>query len=129
MNIDKNIIKRARHLVKGLEISWIDDKPLDFSSGTIDGKVTHKNPVLRHKASQIMQSAGQWILSEARLKWCVTACVVFRHEKFDRQEEIEFNHHGKLCDMNETFQKEIASALETGKNHMHTKISVQCVGV
>jgi hypothetical protein len=115
--------------VKGLCISWEDEAPLEPSSGAMSGTVTHRNPILRHRAADIMNSAPEWILTKAQFRWVVVAVLVFRYPNgVDQREEIEFKYRGKLCDMNETFFREFKSAMKYGENYSHTEICVECVG-
>ena len=125
----KNMHKGAKHLVKGLMIGWIDHEPLNFSDRTIPGEISHANPVLRHMAAKIFTSSGDWIVNRARLKWRVTATIVFLYDKVEQHEEREFNFHGQLSTMNDIFCEEIKIAMNYGENYQHTKVLVECIGI
>ena len=66
------MLKRAKAGVKGLIATWVDPDP--FNSGGANFSqmaVSHRNPVWKIAAEDVLRNHGDWIISGAQFKWLI----------------------------------------------------------
>lgn len=124
-----NMQRRAKRLLNGLIVSWSDTNPMRKSEECINGRLNHKNPMLRPHVRKLFNQNAKWIVEQANLAWEIKTTTVFKYpNKRDQHEISQFTFYGKLCDVNETVLEEIKTDMRHGAHYSHTEFVVHCQG-
>jgi hypothetical protein len=124
-------ISKAKKLVKGLILEWQDANPTE--EAVIEKpKISHKNPVLRLAASQMLADYSNYIFKRLRFKWRVTVTLFFKYPNRDKyEEEVVLDADCYLADLNDLCLSEIKTELRRHheKAFYNSKFFIECVGV
>ena len=146
-------ISKAKKMIKGLTLEWNDTNPTE-EAAIEKPKISHKNPVLRLAASQMLADYSNYIFKRLRFKWEVTITMFFRcdgaecdmldaagfvgnfeclqnFKTGEVQEEVILNADCYLADLNDLCLSEIKAELKrhTGKTFYNSRFFIECVGV
>ena len=127
------MLKRAKAGVKGLIATWVDPDP--FNSGGANFSqmaVSHRNPVWKIAAEDVLRNHGDWIISGAQFKWLINLDVVFDYPNGVRQIETrEVEAFARMEDLNPYCFDAIEDAIRHGDKscYKHVKFTVECVGL
>lgn len=124
-------IKRLRRQVKGLIVEWDDVDPLKETNIRIDGKFSHKNPIMNINARQTFAGMGNWLVNEQPFKWSMSITGVFEFEKITTYEEREMIAFCTIGDANELAMDLIREIRRYGSDeHYKTiKFKLECIGL
>lgn len=126
-----NMQKRARRIIKGIHLSWIDCEPEknEINLG-LEVTVSHKNSLKRPMATEIFATYGKYIRSEQPFFWYVKTTTVFIYDNgIDQYEVSEFRAFIVLDDLNEVVAKQLAEDRRHGGKFSHVIFYVECVDV
>lgn len=122
-------IKRARRLVKGLTIEWVDDRP--DHEGTIDHfhvSVSHKNPVMRPAARDMFREFVDYITIQTPFYWKVNAETIFEYPNgMQQSEQTEIKGFFPLTEVNDLLLAELAEDKRKGAHFKHVHFTVECI--
>ena len=127
------MMKRARSGVKGLIATWIDPDPMS-SGGTefSEMDVTHRSPVWKLAAADVLRNHGDWIINQAKFLWRVDISVYFEREDGELfSEDRDFEDYVVMDDINDLCFEVIEDALADAgrRDFKHVRFRVECIGL
>ncbi|VUD48557.1 hypothetical protein TDB9533_01257 [Thalassocella blandensis] len=124
-----SISKRAKTMVKGLVIDWIDNRADEFT--TVDHlkiNASHKNPIWRLLAYEMFRQHVRYITIQQAFLWKVTIYVVFQYPNgMEQTETTELESFTKLTDLNDLILDEIKQDKRKGSHFKHVKFIAECL--
>lgn len=128
-----NIKTRARRLVKGMSLSWVDKTPEKDEVTTreaLNFKVGRKNPVMRTMADQMFRQHKNTIYHHLHLLWELTATSVFKYPNgVEQREETILKAYTILADLNNVVFEEIERDRRYGEHFQHVEFYVKCLDI
>ncbi|WP_086932227.1 hypothetical protein [Agarilytica rhodophyticola] len=128
-----NIKTRARRLVKGMSLSWVDKNPEKDEVTTrqaLNFKVGHKNPVMRTMADQMFKQHKNTIYFDIHLLWELTATTVFKYPNgLEQREETTLKAYTILAELNNIILEEIERDRRYGEHFEHVEFKVKCLDI
>lgn len=123
--------KRAKRLVKGLRLTWTDDRPDQHT--TVDHlniQVTHANPVLRPTAREMFARFVDFIVVQTPFLWQVTTKTVFQYPNgMEQTEETTLTAFIQLTQLNDQILDEIRKDKRAGAHFKHVEFFVECLDI
>ena len=127
--MNQQVMRRAKRLCKGLVISWEDHEPEIDNENIYNGKVAHKNPILRPTALSVWQKYGTWITQNTSFLWRITITVIFRYPNgMEQEEQAVCVHYARLEDIGHATQPTVGELVRAGENAVKIKFRVECLG-
>lgn len=124
--------KRARAGVVGLRIGWYEQDPLSGKAEVIPGGVSHKSPIMRLVAAEIMRDHSDWITKAQPFLWLVSVTCVFDYPNGVTQKETrELKAFCRLGSITDHAMEAVEEMFRHGDMscYRHTEFSVECLGV
>ena len=112
-------------------MEWQDANPTEDAS-IEKPKISHKNPVLRLAASQMLADYSNYIFKRLRFKWRVTITLFFECANQEvEKERIVLDADCYLDDLNDLCLSEIKEELSSERERVfyNSKFFIECVGV
>ena len=124
-------LKRLRRQVKGLIVEWDDVDPLAESRVRIDGKFSHRNPVMNIDAQKTFAGMGNFIVNEQPFMWHMEITGVFEYDKVINHETRVISGFCTIGQANEYALDSIEEIFRYGSmdKYVTTKFKLECIGL
>lgn len=127
-----NAVGKLKRAAVGIIVSWQDKTPMEASDHIVDGKVDHRNPMLRPMATKLWASDfGRHMTDKIPARWRVNIVGVFRYPNgYEQHEERELEAHCVLNRINDCALEQVQDIMRhAGGEYLTTRFSVECVGL
>lgn len=124
------MINRAKKLMKGMIIEWVD---VDIDKNITDPNMrfSHRNPINRIHARSIFTAGHKWIIYDAKLQWLIDYDVVFEYETGIDKHGNQIRYFGTFYDLNEFMIDQIKADQRRGdmSKFKHVEFRAECLDI